>query len=326
MTDGGHGGVALVVLERSDQTAPVLGIVWLRINSVFLPPILARIPQALLLLVVLPVSELFQGISYSSRQVFWDRCLAGLLPQEKRQFELGRQAANTKSRTPSRRKHIHTVCICDGSIKYRALCLESSDFSEVVTRKTSLIRYVYNASNNELVRTNTLVKSTIIQVDAMLFRQWYETHYAQPITKKGKAQTPGAATSTAAPTEPVRLSKHAQPNLDEKKKEFVAQFHVLHLMLVYAAEATIDLLLETQFAAGCLYASISKWLGQSGRADGHILEGKELELAITKRSTLFPVIEMIEFWDASSMYTKLKRILTAKGYEDVVLLLYYVKK
>ncbi|KAJ6477790.1 hypothetical protein C8R45DRAFT_1205691 [Mycena sanguinolenta] len=107
----------------------------------------------------------------------------------------------------------------------------------------SLIRYVYNASNNELVRTNTLVKSTIIQVDAMLFRQWYETHYAQPITKKGKAQTPGAATSTAAPTEP----------------------------------ATIDLLLETQFAAGCLYASISKWLGQSGRADGHILEGKELE-------------------------------------------------
>ncbi|KAJ6472059.1 hypothetical protein C8R45DRAFT_1164866 [Mycena sanguinolenta] len=124
----------------------------------------------------------------------------------------------------------------------------------------SLIRYVYNASNNELVRTNTLVKSTIIQVDAMLFRQWYETHYAQPITKKGKAQTPGAATSTAAPTEPVRLSKHAQPNLDEKKKK-----------------ATIDLLLETQFAAGCLYASISKWLGQSGRADGHILEGKELE-------------------------------------------------
>ncbi|KAJ6455393.1 ribosomal protein S8e-domain-containing protein [Mycena sanguinolenta] len=163
-------------------------------------------------------------------------------------------------RTPSWRKHIHTVCICDGSIKYRALCLDSSDFSEVVTRKTSLIRYVYNASNNELVRTNTLVKSTIIQVDAMLFRQWYETHYAQPITKKGKAQTPGAATSTAAPTEPVRLSKHAQPNLDEKKKK-----------------ATIDLLLETQFAAGCLYASISKWLGQSGRADGHILEGKELE-------------------------------------------------
>lgn len=37
-------------------------------------------------------------------------------------------------------------------------------------------RQVYNASNNELVRTNTLVKSAIIQVDATPFRQWYEAH------------------------------------------------------------------------------------------------------------------------------------------------------
>ena len=35
---------------------------------------------------------------------------------------------------------------------------------------------VYNASNNELVRTNTLVKSAIIQIDATPFRQWYESH------------------------------------------------------------------------------------------------------------------------------------------------------
>lgn len=35
---------------------------------------------------------------------------------------------------------------------------------------------VYNASNNELVRTNTLVKSAIVQVDATPFRQWYEQH------------------------------------------------------------------------------------------------------------------------------------------------------
>ena len=35
---------------------------------------------------------------------------------------------------------------------------------------------VYNASNNELVRTNTLVKGAIIQVDATPFRQWYEAH------------------------------------------------------------------------------------------------------------------------------------------------------
>lgn len=35
---------------------------------------------------------------------------------------------------------------------------------------------VYNASNNELVRTNTFVKSAIIQIDAAPFRQWYEAH------------------------------------------------------------------------------------------------------------------------------------------------------
>lgn len=48
--------------------------------------------------------------------------------------------------------------------------------------------------------------------------------------------------------------------------------------LVDTTEAKIDPLLESQFAAGRLYASISSRPGQSGRADGYILEGKELEV------------------------------------------------
>ena len=44
-------------------------------------------------------------------------------------------------------------------------------------------------------------------------------------------------------------------------------------------DAKIDPLLESQFAAGRLYASISSRPGQSGRADGYILEGKELEVS-----------------------------------------------
>ncbi|KAJ7904352.1 hypothetical protein B0H14DRAFT_3626143 [Mycena olivaceomarginata] len=48
--------------------------------------------------------------------------------------------------------------------------------SEHVMRKTRIIGVVYNASNNELIQTNTLVKSAIIQIDATPFRQWYETH------------------------------------------------------------------------------------------------------------------------------------------------------
>jgi len=45
----------------------------------------------------------------------------------------------------------------------------------------------YNASNNELVRTQTLVRIAIIQVDAASFRQWYERHYGQDIGRKKKA-------------------------------------------------------------------------------------------------------------------------------------------
>ena len=33
---------------------------------------------------------------------------------------------------------------------------------------------VYNASNNELVRTKTLVKNAIVQIDATPFKQWYD--------------------------------------------------------------------------------------------------------------------------------------------------------
>lgn len=49
---------------------------------------------------------------------------------------------------------------------------------------------MYNASNNELVRTKTLVKGAVIVVDATPFRQWYSAHYGVELGKKeakGKA-------------------------------------------------------------------------------------------------------------------------------------------
>ncbi|KAF8897071.1 40S ribosomal protein S8 [Gymnopilus junonius] len=201
------------------------------------------------------------GISRSSRHKRSETGAQRAHYRKKRKFELGRQPANTKLGP----KRIHTVRIRGGSLKYRALRLEGGNFawaSEHVTRKTRIISVVYNASNNELVRTNTLVKSAIIQIDATPFRQWYESHYAQPITKKGKS------TVTTETTEPVKRSNHAQRSLDEKKKE-----------------AKIDPLLESQFAAGRLYAAISSRPGQSGRADGYILEGKELEFYLRKLRT-----------------------------------------
>lgn len=44
-------------------------------------------------------------------------------------------------------------------------------------------------------------------------------------------------------------------------------------------DAAIEHAIETQFGAGRLYAIISSRPGQSGRADGYILEGKELEVS-----------------------------------------------
>jgi small subunit ribosomal protein S8e len=187
--------------------------------------------------------------------------------RKKRKFELGRQPASTKLGP----KRIHTVRVRGGSLKYRALRLDTGNFawgSEHVTRKTRLIGVVYNASNNELVRTNTLVKGAIIQVDAAPFRQWYEAHYGQPVTKKGGAAKAQAAVAAASGEEPKKLSHHAQRNLDARKKE-----------------AKIDPLLESQFGAGRLYAAISSRPGQSGRADGYILEGRELEFYLRKLRT-----------------------------------------
>ena len=51
-------------------------------------------------------------------------------------------------------------------------------------------------------------------------------------------------------------------------------------------DAKIDPLLETQFGAGRLYAVISSRPGQCGRADGYILEGKELEVSCSRQFEL----------------------------------------
>ena len=74
-------------------------------------------------------------------------------------------------------------------MKWRALRLDTGNYSwgsEAVTRKTRLLDVVYNSSNNELVRTQTLVKNAIVQVDAAPFKQWYLTHYGVDIGRKKK--------------------------------------------------------------------------------------------------------------------------------------------
>jgi small subunit ribosomal protein S8e len=75
-------------------------------------------------------------------------------------------------------------------VKWRALRLDTGNYSwgsEAITHKTRILDVVYNASNNELVRTQTLVKGAIVQVDVAPFKQWYHQHYGVDIGRKKKA-------------------------------------------------------------------------------------------------------------------------------------------
>merc|ERR1712241_1037575 len=87
-------------------------------------------------------------------------------------------------------KRIRTVRGRGGNMKYRALRLDAGNFawgSENCTKKVRILDCVYNATSNELVRTKTLTKNTIIQVDAQPFKQWYLKKYGVDLGKKGRA-------------------------------------------------------------------------------------------------------------------------------------------
>merc|ERR1711971_1320932 len=167
--------------------------------------------------------------------------------RKKRKFELARPAAMTKL-APQR---IHTLRVRGGNKKYRALRLDQGNFSwgsEGVARKTRIIDVVYNAANNELVRTKTLVKSAIVVIDAAPFRQWYEAHYALPLGHKKNAKLTEA--------EEALLNKKRSSKTEKKFKE-------------RQKEAKVETVLEDEFASGRVLASISSRPGQCGRSDGY---------------------------------------------------------
>merc|ERR1719169_305139 len=76
-------------------------------------------------------------------------------------------------------------------MKYRALRLDSGNYawgSENCAKKVRILDVVYNAVSNELVRTKTLVKNAIVQVDAQPFKQWYLKRYGVELGKKKKGK------------------------------------------------------------------------------------------------------------------------------------------
>merc|ERR1712080_496993 len=74
-----------------------------------------------------------------------------------------------------------------GNLKYRAMRLDHGTFSwgsEAISRKCRILDVNYNASNNELVRTKTLVKNAIVSIEAGPFITWYNSYYGVRLGKK----------------------------------------------------------------------------------------------------------------------------------------------
>ena len=198
------------------------------------------------------------GISRSSKNK--RRLTGGRMPihRKKRKFEMGRQASMTKLGE----KKVINVRGRGGNIKRRALKLNEGNFtwiSEQVTKKCKIVEVIYNATNNELVRTQTLVKNSIVAVDPTPFKYYWYIHY-----------------------DDVKMPKLPEINDPERKKKLEEKRE--KLKKVHPNKEQLDKLnrLFELMNKGRLYACITSRPGQVGRADGYLLEGKELEFYMKK--------------------------------------------
>ena len=159
--------------------------------------------------------------------------------RSKRKFEMGRQPANTKLGE----KKVHEVRVRGGNKKFRALRLDSGNWSwpgEATTKKARILTVVYNATSNELVRTNTLVKGAIVQIDSSPFKSWYSKYYGIVLGKQAKKEE--------GETAEVKVSPSVRSKLNARKKTRV-----------------LESALADQFNTGRLYAKITSRPGQVGQ-------------------------------------------------------------
>mmetsp|Transcript_33668 Transcript_33668/g.24692 ORF Transcript_33668/g.24692 Transcript_33668/m.24692 type:complete len:163 (-) Transcript_33668:188-676(-) len=159
------------------------------------------------------------GISRDSRHK--RRATGGRMPvhKKKRKFEMGRQPSNTK--LGSKRRQL--VRGRGGNLKYRALSLDVGNYnwaSEQVTKKCRILDVVYNATNNELVRTKTLVKNAVVQIDATPFKTWYLQHYDVELGKKK------AKDAAAEQQEAKKRSRHVLAVLKRRQKDRAIESNV----------------------------------------------------------------------------------------------------
>ena len=109
-----------------------------------------------------------------------------------------------------------------------------------MTRKCRIIDVIYNASNNELVRTKTLVKGAVVAIDAGPFKNYYSSHYGIELGKKNAKKEDMQADLSGK-------SNHVQRKLQGRDKARQNN------------PAFFD-----QFVSGRLLAQLSSRPGQSG--------------------------------------------------------------
>ena len=117
------------------------------------------------------------GITRSSKVKH--RKTGGRMPihRKKRKFEMGRQPSHTKLGE----QKVITIRGRGSGKKYRALKLNEGNFnwiSEGISRKCKILEVIYNATNNELVRTQTLVKNCIVTIEPTPFKYYWYIHYS----------------------------------------------------------------------------------------------------------------------------------------------------
>ena len=172
--------------------------------------------------------------------------------QKKRAYEKGRPMAATKIGE----KRIRKIRVRGGNHKYRALRLNAGNFvwqSEAAVNKTKIISVAFHPSDPEFVRTNTLIKNSIVKIDATPFKNFLIKKYFGVKSDKEAQEFNFNVENWAA----ARGSDDVKAKLREANPQ--------------------DAKVLEQLSKGVVLACITSRPGQSGRADGYILEGKELE-------------------------------------------------
>ena len=174
--------------------------------------------------------------------------------QKKRAYEKGRPNAQTKIGE----KRIRKVRVRGGNFKFRALRLNTGNFvwqSEGFVSKTKIMSVAYHPSDLEFVRTNTLVKRSIIRIDSHPFKNYIIKQYFSD--KNGENDNSKGIDIDIQNWTSDKMNKTSLERLRNRNP--------------------MDPKLLEQINKGIVLACVTSRPGQSGRCDAYLLEGKELE-------------------------------------------------